>query len=168
MIALAPGATRYGWRLSRLKKDETLVMIALRLGLDDGLKAGQMDELGRVETNTDDLHDQIKTLSGGAEPPRLETRLLEILKDIRRRGGVLVGEPDKTERITPLIILPGMTILVDDAFVTGVVRWLESGAHGDVFEALADQEAEKEAAAMESAHAKSLEPTDDEMQGVPA
>jgi hypothetical protein len=135
MIALAPGATRYGWRMSRLHKDETLVMIALRLALDEGFRGGRMDESGRVETNTDEIYDQIRTFAG-AEPPA-RPRLEQILKWLRRHGGALLGERDAAENVTPVTVLPGIRILVDDIFIDNVAKWIEQGGAGDLFDALA-------------------------------
>src|SRR5262249_48715603 len=112
MIALAAGATRYGWRLERLRKDETLVMIALRLTFDEGFRAGRMDERGRVETTTDELYDKIRTIAG-TEPPA-KSRLEAILAWLRRRGAVFLGDRDVTDQLTPVSVLPGIRILVDD------------------------------------------------------
>jgi hypothetical protein len=131
MIALVRGRNRYGWQLARLKKDETLTMLALRLCLDEGLRAGLMDDMGRVETNTDEIFDRIRTL-GKVEPPP-EQRLEEILKWLRKRGGVLLHEPDRFERVTPLTILPGMRILVDDEFALTVNKWITLGAPEEFF-----------------------------------
>jgi Domain of unknown function (DUF4194) len=132
MIALVRGANRYGWQFSRLKKDETLVLLALRLTFDEGLRAGIMDEAGRVETNTDEIFDRIRTL-GKAEPP-VESRLEEILKWLRKRGGVVVHDPDRAERITPVTVLPGIRVLVDDTFAANVAVWIDQGApDGDFF-----------------------------------
>jgi hypothetical protein len=130
MIALTRGKNRYGWQLSRLKKDETLVLLALRLSFDEGLRAGLMDETGRVETNTDEIFDRIRTLAK-TDPPG-ESRLEEILKWLRRRGTVVLHDPDRTERITPITILPGIRILVDDVFTEALTRWIDQGA-GDQF-----------------------------------
>jgi hypothetical protein len=129
MIALVQGQNRYGWQFSRLKKDETLIMLALRLTLDEGLRAGLMDEAGRVATNTDDIFDRIRTLAK-VEPPA-QSRLEEILKWLRKRGAVLLHDPDRIERVTPLTILPGIRILVDDQFVDLVTKWVELGGTGD-------------------------------------
>ncbi|WP_019197726.1 DUF4194 domain-containing protein [Afipia birgiae] len=126
MIALVRGQNRYGWQFSRLKKDETLVLLALRVIYDEGLRAGLMDEVGRVETNTDEIFDRIRTL-GKADPP-IESRLEEILKSLRRRGAVLLHDADRVERLTPVTVLPGIAILVDDVFTASVVKWVELGA----------------------------------------
>lgn len=126
MIALVRGQNRYGWQFSRLKKDETLVLLALRVTYDEGLRAGLMDEVGRVETNTDEIFDRIRTLAK-ADPP-IESRLEEILKSLRRRGAILLHDTDRVERLTPVTVLPGIGILVDDVFTASVVKWVELGA----------------------------------------
>lgn len=135
MVALVPGGATYGWQQSRLRKDETIVMLALRYALEEGLKEGAIDEDGRVETTSDELYDRVKLLAG-TEPPD-QARLMSILKMLRRKGAVRIGEHDGTERVTPLTILPGIRVLVPDVFVEGVILWLESQsnapkADGDV------------------------------------
>lgn len=142
MIALAAGTTRYGWNHNRLKKDETLVMIALRLTFDDGYRAGRMDETGRVETNTDEIHDQITRTANSDAPTR--PRLEEILDRLRRRGAVIVGDRDTIENVVSVTVLPGIRILVDDGFIDGLVQWIESGAAG-AFGGAAAQAAEEAA-----------------------
>jgi hypothetical protein len=137
MIALVRGRNRYGWQFTRLKKDETLTMLALRLALDEGLRAGLMDEMGRVETNTDEIFDRIRTLAKVEPPP--QQRLEEILRWLRRRGAVLLHEPDRFERVTPIIILPGIRILVDDEFAREVSRWIALGAPAEFFAWNSDQ-----------------------------
>ncbi len=131
MVALVRGQNRYGWQFNRLKKDETLTLLALRLILDEGLRAGLVDEAGRVETNTDEIFDRIRALAK-VEPPA-QSRLEEILKWLRKRGAVLLHEPDRIERITPVTVLPGLRILVDDSFATSVIKWVELGAPDDFF-----------------------------------
>jgi hypothetical protein len=131
MIALVRGQNRYGWQFSRLKKDETLVLLALRVTHDEGLRAGLMDEVGRVETNTDEIFDRIRTL-GKADPPA-ESRLEEILKSLRRRGAVLLHDTDRAERLTPITVLPGIRIIVDDTFTASIVKWVDLGAPDDFF-----------------------------------
>ncbi len=132
MIALVRGRNRYGWQFNRLRKDETLTMLALRLTIDEGLRSGLMDDTGRVETNTDEIFDRIRTLAK-VEPPG-ESRLEEILKWLRKRGAVLLHDPDKIERVTPITVLPGIRVLVDDEFAKSVTKWVELGAPGEFFE----------------------------------
>jgi hypothetical protein len=131
MIALVRGQNRYGWQFNRLKKDETLILLALRLTLDEGLRAGLVDDAGRVETNTDEIFDRIRTLAK-VEPPG-QSRLEEILKWLRKRGAVLLHEPDRLERITPVTVLPGLRILVDDNFAATVIKWVDLGAPDEFF-----------------------------------
>ncbi|HEY1608326.1 MAG TPA: DUF4194 domain-containing protein, partial [Paraburkholderia sp.] len=126
LVVLLPGDSPYGRRELRLAKDETLVLLALRLLLENGFKAGQMSEIGRVDSTTDELHDAIRTLAG-TEPP-IEGRLTEILQEFRRRGMVRIGERDVTDRVTPITVLPGVRHLCTDAFARAIVAWAEAGA----------------------------------------
>lgn len=37
-------------------------------------------------------------------------------------------DADRVERLTPVTVLPGIGILVDDVFTASVVKWVELGA----------------------------------------
>ncbi len=126
LAAVRPRAIAYGWKETRFKKDETLVLLVLRYMFEDATRRGEMDETGRIESNTDEIYDAYKTLAG-EEPPN-ETRLHEILAMARRRGLVRLAEPDREERVTPLTILPGIRVLIPDSYVEAVIDWLERGA----------------------------------------
>lgn len=136
MIALETKERIYGWKSTRLKKDETLVRIVLRLILDEGWKNGSIDENGRVISDTDEVVDTFRTLQ--AEPPA-EPRLREILADLARIGAVRVGDRDRAEKVTDLILLPGLRVHVPDAFLQRVIVWVEQGCPGEMFEAMAEQ-----------------------------
>ncbi len=123
MLVLEPTAPVYGLQMARLKKDETAVLIVLRLLYSEGISA--LDEYGRVEATTDDIHDRLKTC--GEEPPPI-ARLLDILRALQRKGLVRVGDFDATEQLTVVTIMPGVTILVSDVYVEAVIQWLEARA----------------------------------------
>lgn len=136
MFALEGRGRLYGWKQNRLRKDETLVRLALRHVLDSGLVAGSMDELGRVATDTDELVDLFRAL-GKSEPPA-EARLDEMLKGLARLGAVRMQERDRAERVTSFLVMPGIRVLVPDAYVEELSAWIERGCPGgDAFEALA-------------------------------
>ena len=126
MIAMRPATSQYGWRQNRLKKDQTLVLLALRYLYDEGMETSQMTGDGRIETTTDHVHDLIST--GVGEAPPEESRLTEILHGFHRKGLVRLGKRDTAERLTPLTVLPGVRILVSDVYVQAVADWVERGA----------------------------------------
>lgn len=132
MLVLEARTVAYGVHMARLKKDETVVLLVLRLLYAEGLSS--LDDSGRVEITTDDLHDRIRT--AGEEPPQM-ARLLEILKLLQRKGLVRVGERDMTEQLVVLSIMPGITTLVPDVYVEGVIQWLEQRALAEVDDAAA-------------------------------
>ena len=143
LAALRSRGPIYGWKQNRLKKDETLVFLALRYLLEEGTRRGDLSEQGRVDSSTDELFDVIKTLAR-TEPPG-ETRLEEILRFARRKGLVRIGERDRYEQITPLTILPGIRIIVPDVTVEAVIDWIEKGAvdaEANFFDRIADSSAE--------------------------
>ncbi|MBE7210479.1 MAG: DUF4194 domain-containing protein [Gluconacetobacter diazotrophicus] len=121
MIVLETGAATFGLPATRLRKDETLVLLALRLLYAEGIAA--LDESGRVEATTDDLHDRLR--AGNEEPPPMP-RLLEILRGFARKGLLRLGDAIAAERVVPLTIMPGITVLVPDTYVDAVIDWLES------------------------------------------
>lgn len=126
LAAIRPKSSGFGWRENRLKKDETFVLLVLRYIFEDATRRGEMDETGRVDTNTDELYDAYKTLSG-TEPPS-ESRMKEILWMCKHRGLVRPGDPDRDERITPVTVLPGIRVVITDTFVEAVIDWVEKGA----------------------------------------
>ena len=126
LAAIRPKSAGFGWRETRLKKDETFVLLVLRYIFEDSTRRGDMDETGRVDTNTDEIYDAYKTLARN-EPPN-ESRMKDILWMCKQRGLVRPGDPDKEERITPVTILPGIRVLITDTFVEAVIDWVEKGA----------------------------------------
>lgn len=127
MLALEPWGTAYGARLSRLRKDETIVLLMLRLLYEEGISL--LDDRGRVEITTDHVHDRLR--AAGEEPPPVG-RLEDILRGFQRRGLVRVGDRDPVEQLLVVTIMPGIVPLVPDVFVDAIVRWaatvVEAGA----------------------------------------
>ena len=124
MLVLQPSGAVYGVQMAKLRKDETVVLLVLRLLYAEGVSS--LDERGRVEITTDDVHDRLRA-AGDAPPPM--PRLIEILKTFQRKGLVRIGERDPAEQLIVLNIMPGITTLVPDAYVEALLQWLESCAH---------------------------------------
>lgn len=120
MLVLETDSVVYGVNMARLKKDETIVLLVLRLLYAEGISS--LDDRGRVESTTDDIHDRLR--SAGEEPPTIK-RLIEILKLFQRKGIVRIGENDPEEQLLQLTIMPGVTVLVPDVYVEAVIQWLE-------------------------------------------
>ncbi|ALN74402.1 DUF4194 domain-containing protein [Aureimonas sp. AU20] len=123
MVALTVPAdeARYDGVFERLRKDETLVLLALRLLWEEALRAHEVGDGGVVETNTDDLVDRLVAVT--QTPPPEETRLLDILRMFARHGALRLGERDRTRRVSTLAILPGIAILVPDSYVRDLLLW---------------------------------------------
>lgn len=119
---------RHDGQSERLRKDETLVLLALRLAYEEGLRDHRVTTDGVVECTTDDIADSIRT-AARSDPPE-ETRLTEILRLFARKGALRLGERDKTERITPLMVLPGVAVLSPDAWIEQVRAWSEAQGPG--------------------------------------
>lgn len=173
MLVLEARTVVYGVHMARLKKDETVVLLVLRLLYAEGISS--LDEHGRVESSTDEIHDRLRTC--GEEPPPIP-RLLEILRLFHRKGLVRVGERDVVEQVTSLIVMPGITMLVPDVYVEAVIQWLEQralerdevAARGeeararDLLAHVADHRAGL-GAAMETASGRGLDEEHDEDEG---
>jgi hypothetical protein len=117
MVALSvpQGESRYDSVYQRLNKDETLVLLAMRLLWEEAVANQDIAEGGVFETTTGDIVDRYKSATQ-LEPPN-ESRLADILRLFQRRGAVKVGKRDRVERVTPVSILPGVTILAPDTFL---------------------------------------------------
>ena len=120
MVVLETDSVVYGLHMARLKKDETILLLVLRLLYAEGISS--LDDRGRVEITSDDIHDRLR--SAGEEPPTIK-RLIEILKLFQRKGLVRIGDNDPEEQLLQLTIMPGITVLVPDIYVEGVIQWLE-------------------------------------------
>ncbi len=136
MVALEVphGQSRYDSVYERLRKDETQILLVMRLMWEEAIGKQDIGEGGTVETTTGDLIDRYKSVIQ-QEPPE-ENRLMDILRGFSRKGGVKVGTTDRVERVTPITLLPGLQVLVPDSFVEDLRLWAST----------ADQEP-KEAAA---------------------
>lgn len=121
MLVLQTSSVVYGNQMARLRKDETVVLLVLRLLYAEGVSS--LDEYGRVEITTDDVHDRLR--AAGDEPPAMP-RLTEILRTFQRKGLVRIGERDAAEQLVVLSVMPGITVLVPDVYVEALVQWLET------------------------------------------
>jgi hypothetical protein len=123
MVALQVpiGETRYDAMYERLRKDETIVLLALRLMWGEAISSQDIAEGGIYETTTSELIDRIKTIT--QQNPPSEARLDEMLRLFSRHGAVRTGEKDRIEKVSPITILPGIQILVPDGYVGDLLLW---------------------------------------------
>jgi hypothetical protein len=117
MVALSvpQGESRYDAVYERLTKEETLVLLALRLVWEEAVANQDIAEAGICETTTGDVIDRYKSATQ-LDPPN-EGRLMDILRLFQRRGAVRVGNRDSIEKVTPMSILPGVVVLAPDTFL---------------------------------------------------
>jgi hypothetical protein len=125
-IEVPHGQSRYDTVYERLRKDETQVLLIMRLMWEEAIGRQDIAEGGVAETTTGDLIDRYKTIIQ-QEPPE-ENRLMEILRHFSRKGGVKIGVTDRIDRVTPITLLPGVSILVPDGFVDDLRLWAASPA----------------------------------------
>lgn len=126
MVSLSPAADapRYDIAGERLRKDETLVLLALRLLYEEGLRDARVGTDGIVECTTDEIVEKIRTAARN-DPPD-EGRLGEILRLFARRGGLKLGERDRIERVTPLALLPGLTVIASEGWMERLRAWADA------------------------------------------
>lgn len=124
-LALPPEGVRHDAQGERLRKDETLVLLALRLAYEEGLRDSRVATDGTVECTTDDIADSIRS-AARSDPPD-EARLIEILRLFSRKGALRLGERDRLERVTPLTVMPGIAVLSPDAWMDQVRAWASAG-----------------------------------------
>jgi len=90
-----------------------------------------MDEVGRVETNTDEIFDPHPHARKGRTACRVTAGgNPEVAAKAR---AVLLHDTDRVERLTPITVLPGVRILVDDNFTASIVKWVEFGGPEEFF-----------------------------------
>ena len=128
-LRVPPDGVRHDAPSERLRKDETLVLLALRLAYEEGLCGHRVSAEGVVECTSDDIVASIRT-TARSEPPE-ETRLLNILRLFARRGAVRLGERDRTERVTPLRLMPGTAVLCPDAWMDQVRAWAAAAGEAE-------------------------------------
>lgn len=123
MVALSVpvGQSRYDSVYERLRKDETMVLLALRLMWGEAIANQDIGDVGIAETTTGELVDRIKNVT--QQNPPSEARLADILRLFSRYGAAKVGERDKVEQVSPLSILPGIAVLVPDGYVSELLHW---------------------------------------------
>jgi|GEM_PF-762656 hypothetical protein len=124
MIALQVEDMPYGWKQARFKKDETAVLLVLKLLYEEAAKSARLDDDFTAGTTTDEIVDY---LHHTCQLEIEESRLRAILKMLRRRGTVKLGDRDKDEQVTPIVIRPMINILVTERYVESVRRWAETG-----------------------------------------
>ena len=141
-VHLRPGEIATGMRRGRIRKDETVVLFALRTLWEEGSRGGEMDDYGRIEIDTDAVLDRYVTMGGGEIPTK--TRLKQILEGLADRGFLRLGEEDPVEEIHPVSVMPVIRELVTPELAAEVERYLAgSSGEGDVLEHLsAAREAE--------------------------
>lgn len=130
MVALSvpQEQSRYDAAYQRLTKDQTVVLLALRLMWEEGVNNQDVQEGGIVETTTGDLIDRIKSVTQAAPPD--ERPLLDTLRHFQRNGVVRVGERDRVERVSPLMIMPGVNVVAPDSFIEDLKLWLAAPEPG--------------------------------------
>jgi hypothetical protein len=125
MVALRfPGADkrRYDWQASRLKKDETLVLLVLKLAYEEGFRTNTMGVRGDVEITSNDVVDKLEMIGRVTIE---ETRLNEILGLLKRKGVLDLGDRDPVERVRPVTILPGIEVGAPESYIQQVRDWAE-------------------------------------------
>lgn len=142
-IAVPQNESRYDTVYERLRKDETLVLLSLRLMWGEAIASQDIGDAGIAATTTAELVDRIKNVTQ-QEPPD-ESKLMDILRMFSRHGAVRVGERDRIDRVTPISILPGVSVIVPDSYLNELLLWAAQPADEDRdFKKLAEPDDEED------------------------
>lgn len=116
-LRMPAGIPRHNSNATRLKKDETQVILILRLVFEEIYRDGRQGARGEVEISSDDLLDKLVVV---ADMEIGETRLAEVLTRFERKGLVEVGDRDPEERVRMITIYPGIEHATPDIFIQRV------------------------------------------------
>lgn len=135
-VLLQPGEIAVESRRGRIRKDETLVLFALRLIWEETSRDGDMDAMGRVETDSGALMDRYRILAQTVFPSL--PRLREMMKDFKARGLVTLGEEDREEEVLPITVMPVIREIVTAQLAQEVMAYTADFVEGgqDVLEHL--------------------------------
>lgn len=111
--------TRHDALSARLPKDITMVLVALKVAYEDGIRRNDQGERAEINISSDDLVEKLDIIAG-SHPE--EGRLTEILRFLKRKGIVEVGEIDRIERVRPVAILPAIDLLVTEEYLEQVIQ----------------------------------------------
>lgn len=137
-IIVMPGGLQGATRRGRLKKDESLLLLTLRIMWEESSRDGEMDDVGRITVDTDSVLDRLTTLGGGEAPSK--GRLKEMLDTWRSNGFLRVGEEDREEEILPITIMPAIRHLVTPDLVKEIELFLDmTDPESDVFKSIEDR-----------------------------
>ena len=147
-VRLGPGEAGNGARRGRIKKEETLMLLTLRIAWEEGVRSGDADDYERVETSTAMLADRYTTLGGGALPSK--SKVIEMLRDWAGRGLLRLGEEDKEAESAPVVITSVIADIVTEDMSKGVLEFIseigvQSSDADDAFEYLQSRESQNAA-----------------------
>lgn len=125
-VTVDPSESRYDWHYSKLKRDETMVLLALRLAYEEGMQESRMNERGAVEVTSDDVVDKLQAIFH--DFAIAEKRLYEILDFFKRKGFIRPGPLDRQEHARVIEIMPGIDIATPDGYLDHLTAWAENEA----------------------------------------
>lgn len=141
-ILLLPGEINGGSRRGRVSKEETLLLFALRVLWEEGVREGEMDNFGRIETDTEILYDRFTAMSDAEFPT--PARLGEHFSGLRSRGILRIKEKNKEEEFTLFVIMPVIREIVTADLADEVETFLAGkSAHKEVFTHIAEAQSEQ-------------------------
>ena len=136
-ILLLPGENDSGSRRGRVSKEETLLLFALRVLWEEGVREGEMDDFGRIETDTEILYDRYTAMSDAEFPT--PARFNEHFTRLKSRGILRVKEKNKEEEFILFVIMPVIREIVTTDLAREVETFLSGNSdHKEVFAHIAD------------------------------
>jgi hypothetical protein len=121
---LLPGEIDVGSRRGKVSKEETLMLFALRVLWEECSREGEMDDFGRIESDTEILYDRFSAMTDADFPSK--GRLKEYFNAWKSRGLLRVGAEDRDEELIYFTIMPVIRDLVTPDIAAEVEIYLAS------------------------------------------
>ena len=135
MFSLLPKGEKslqYASNIRNLKKDETLFRLALRYILETHDQKNELNEVGRVDTTTDEIMEVFTNIC--KQPTLSEKRLMDdFLRPLHKRGAVRIRERNPDTKTTRVSILPGIRVLVPSELIEKLIGWKDQDTDKDFF-----------------------------------
>ena len=127
MIALFSHKIPHPTNRNTLRKDETAVLLCLRLLFNEARELGNVNEYGVAEATSDDLVDRLQD-AAGISPPS-DNRLKQIIDKFRKSGMMRHLADDKDETFIIFEILPGVQHVTPDVTIEHIRQWAITGSY---------------------------------------
>lgn len=121
MIALSATKVPYPQQANRIKKDDTAILLCLRLIFDEARKVGDTQENGEVLTDTDQIYDRMNDATN--LKPLKQADLNKTLSKLKRFGLIKFEGDDSDVYFRLVLILPGIIHATNEISLFQINQW---------------------------------------------